>query len=346
EENYFFVPCMLRQESPMEVISPEQDHQIVSTSLLRCVFTGKYLPSPIFHRLLAACVAHWPVAKKKETSENLIFCGCCVFDLDLFHRLTVYVTNHVVFARITRMVDDEVNTPDAKLCIRVRRFITQNLSKIVSYLGQNLQYELCVSPPFKTWLADEGHDPDAPIKQENMNHTRLCVALVTVCGNALRDILRTNFPVPYQDIYQVILANKVKLTKGRGHLLNRDQSQLVFPDPLGQTTGTVDQFDLSLLYTLIRNISTVTAPITGWGTDPLDQPRDCCLGASVERIRLYRNQISGHSLDGKISQQDLEDYWNKFDAVLHDIEAVMGGKVYTQQFEKQKRQVISICEAC
>ncbi|KAL3889732.1 hypothetical protein ACJMK2_002061 [Sinanodonta woodiana] len=346
EENYFLVPCMLRQESPMEVISPEQDHQIVSTSLLRCVFTGKYLPSPILHRLLAACVAHWPVAKKKETSENLIFCGCCVFDFDLFHRLTVYVKNHVVFARITRMVDDEVNTPDAKLCIRVRRFITQNLSKIISYLGQNLQYELCVSPPFKTWLADEGHDPDAPIKQEHMNHARLCVALVTVCGNALRDILRTNFPVPYQDIYQVILANKVKLTKGRGHLLNRDQSQLVFPDPLGQTTGTVDQFDLSLLYTLIRNISTVTAPITGWGTDPLDQPRDCCLGASVERIRLYRNQISGHSSDGKISQQDLEDYWNKFDAVLHDIEAVMGGKVYTQQFEKQKRQVISIYEAC
>ncbi|KAL3889427.1 hypothetical protein ACJMK2_001771, partial [Sinanodonta woodiana] len=192
-----------------------------------------------------------------------------------------------------------------------------------------------------------GHDPDAPITQEHMNHARLCVALATVFGNALRDILLTYFSVQYKDIYQVILANEVKLTKGRGRpLLNPDQSQLVFPDPTRQTTGTVDQFDLSLLYILIRNISTVPAPVTGWGCDPLDQPRDVSLGASVERIRYFRNHISGHSPDGKISQQDLKDYWTKFDAVLHDIELIMGGKVYSQQFEKQKEHVISIYEAC
>ncbi|KAL3889460.1 hypothetical protein ACJMK2_001804, partial [Sinanodonta woodiana] len=191
-----------------------------------------------------------------------------------------------------------------------------------------------------------GHDPDAPITPEHMNHARLCVALATVFGNALRDILLTNFPVQYKDIYNVILANKAKLTMGRGRpLLNSDQSQLVFPNTKGQTTGKVDQFDLSLLYILIRNISTVPAPVTGWGNDPLDQPRDVSLGASVERIRYFRNHISGHSSDGKISQQDLENYWTKFGAVLHDIEAVVGGKVYSQQFEKQKTQIISIYEA-
>ncbi|KAL3889430.1 hypothetical protein ACJMK2_001791, partial [Sinanodonta woodiana] len=191
-----------------------------------------------------------------------------------------------------------------------------------------------------------GHDPDAPITQEHMNHARLSVALVTVFGNALRDILLTYFQVPYQDIYQVILVNKAKLTMGRERLLNQDQGQLVFPDPLGQTTGTVNQFDLSLLYILIRNISTVPAPLRGWGKYPQDQPRDISLGASVERIRFFRNHISGHSPNAEISQQDLGDYWNKFDDVLHDIEAIMGGTVYSQQFENQKRNVISIYEAC
>ncbi|KAK3606684.1 hypothetical protein CHS0354_023246 [Potamilus streckersoni] len=366
-EDYFLIPCMLRQESPIEVIYPESDPCMVSTPEMCCIFTRKYLPTPIFHRLLAACVARWPVAKK-ETSENLIFCGCCVFDLDLFHRLTVYIKSHVVFARITRMVIDEIKTPDAKLCSRVRRFINLNLSKITSYLGQNLQYELQAS--YQTWHADEidkgaslmrssvlrdslacfhlwlfrrdltGHDPDAPITREHMNHARLYVALVKVCGNAMRQVLRTQVPSPHTDIYQAILANKSKLIKRQGRpLLNPDQIQLVFPDLQGQTTGKVDQFDLSLLYTLIRNISTVPSPVTGWGNDPQDQPRDTSLGASVERIRSYRNHIIGHSMDGEINQQDFEDYWNKIDSVLDDIEHVLGRQGYREQLEKQKRQI-------
>ncbi|KAL3889245.1 hypothetical protein ACJMK2_001626 [Sinanodonta woodiana] len=118
-----------------------------------------------------------------------------------------------------------------------------------------------------------------------MNYARLCVALITVCGHALRRILLTNFQVPYADIYQVILANRQKLTMRPGRpLLNNDQIMLLFPDPLGNRVGTVDQFDISLLYILIRNVSSVPAPVTGWSKDPCDQPRDTSLGASVERI--------------------------------------------------------------
>ncbi|KAL3888348.1 hypothetical protein ACJMK2_000718, partial [Sinanodonta woodiana] len=345
EEDYFVTPCMLRQESPTTVIFPEEDPRIVRTPDMRYIFRGKYLPTPIFHRLLAACVARWPIAKKRETSENLIFCGCCVFDLDLFHRLTVYMKNHVVFARITRVVIDDVKTLDAKLCNRVRRFITLNLSKITSYLVQNLHYEL--QAEVQTWHAEERHDPDAPITREHMNHARLCVVMVTVCRNAMRDVLSTHVPAPHTDIQQAILANKVKLTSRQGRpLLNSDQMHMVFPDPLGKTTGNVDQFDLSLLYTLIRNISTVPAPVTGWGYEPQDQPRDTSLGASVERIRSYRNNIIGHSMDGKMSQQDFDDNWNKINNVLDDIELKLGRQGYRAQLEKQKTQVISVYEAC
>ncbi|KAK3586272.1 hypothetical protein CHS0354_022599 [Potamilus streckersoni] len=367
-ENYFLTPCMLRQESPREIISPEQDSTIVSTPVLCFVFRGKFLPPPIFHRLIAACVARWPVAKKKETSEYLIFCGCCVFDLDLFHRLTLHCKNYVVFARITRLVIDEVKTPDAKMCSRVRKFITLNLSKITSYLGQNLQFELCtqclpshdvseycLSPPFQMWLADEGHDSDAPIMPEHMNHARLCVALVTVCGNALRDILLSHVPAPHKNIYQAIQANKANLANKtqtrRGQWQNAilipDQCQVVFPDPFGRYVASVDQFDICLLYILIRNVSTVPASLMDWGIDPIEQPqRDRSLGASVERIRSYRNQIIGHSMDGKIGQQDFNDYWNKLDAVLDDIEHALGRQGYRAQLEKQRQHVISVYEAC
>ncbi|KAL3889688.1 hypothetical protein ACJMK2_002017 [Sinanodonta woodiana] len=358
---------MLRQEVPRDIISPDQDPLMVSTPVLCCVFTGKFLPPPIFHRLIAACISRWPVAKKKDTSENLIFCGCCIFNIDFFHRLTLYCENHIVFARISRMLVDEVKTPDTVLCTRVRKFITLNLSKITSYLAQNLQYELCTwwSPsqvlsedgsaaPFQMWFADEGHDSDASIMPEHINHARIYVAIMTVCTNALRDILLTRCPEPHTKIYQAIRAKKADLTNKtqtrRGQwqnaLLMSNQCQVVFPDPRGRYVASVDQFDISLLYILIRHVSTVSASVMDWGNDPTEQPfRDRCLGVSVERIRLYRNQI-GHSMDGRISQDDFEDYWNKIDAVLDDIDIKLGKQGFRAQLEKQKRQVISVYESC
>ncbi|KAL3889226.1 hypothetical protein ACJMK2_001573, partial [Sinanodonta woodiana] len=86
------------------------------------------------------------------------------------------------------------------------------------------------------------------------------------------------------------------------------------------------------------HVSTVSASVMGWGIDQIEHPsRDRCLGASVERIRLYRNQI-GHSMDGKMSQHDFHDYWNKIDAVLDDIEVKLGRQGFREQLEKQKRQ--------
>ncbi|KAK3581600.1 hypothetical protein CHS0354_020019 [Potamilus streckersoni] len=171
-----------------------------------------------------------------------------------------------------------------------------------------------------------------------MNHARLNVALVTVCGKAMRDVLLENVETPYNDIYQAILAKKCKLIPTRGRsVLNQHQIQLVYPDhPNGQQTGTVDRFDLSLLYTLIRNVSTVPEPTTFWGNDLQEQPTDSSLGASVQRIRSYRNLISGHSPDATLKQEEFENYWFKFDAVLRDIENALGRQVYCSDLARQE----------
>ncbi|KAL3855927.1 hypothetical protein ACJMK2_015124, partial [Sinanodonta woodiana] len=196
----------------------------------------------------------------------------------------------------------------------------------------------------RMWFKDEIYDPESPMTREHINHARLYIALVTVCGNALRYILVDNFPIPFVDIYQAILGNHTKLTKTKGRpLLNKEQINIVFPDPLFQETGTVDKFDITLLYTLIRNVSSVQAPTQGWGNDPLSS--DTNLGDSVERIRIYRNHIGGHSPDAKIDEKNFKDYWTKFEDVLHDIEVVTNRKVYTTALDRLKGQVISIFNA-
>ncbi|KAK3607771.1 hypothetical protein CHS0354_040675 [Potamilus streckersoni] len=148
EENYYLAPCMLRQETPQDVICPKPNPQMETSSVLCYVFTNKFLPSPIFHRLLAACVAHWPLAtKKKETvQENQIYCGCCVFQLDQCHKLILHFREYVIFVRVTRMGIKE-KTPSSEVCTGARVFITAMLSEIIGCLSQNLSYELFIQCP-------------------------------------------------------------------------------------------------------------------------------------------------------------------------------------------------------
>ncbi|KAL3862502.1 hypothetical protein ACJMK2_008462, partial [Sinanodonta woodiana] len=153
-DDYFLAPCMLRQEMPKEVISPQPSHQMERSSVLCYVFIEKFLPPPIFHRLIAACLDCWPIAK--ERSEHLIYCGCCVFEIDPSHKLTLYTRHHVIFARVARV---DKRMPSSKLCISVREFIEEILSKIINYLCHNLAFECCLKCPESREDCPEGIIP-------------------------------------------------------------------------------------------------------------------------------------------------------------------------------------------
>ncbi|KAL3855952.1 hypothetical protein ACJMK2_015149 [Sinanodonta woodiana] len=152
---------MLQKESPREVIALETDAREVRTSVLCWLIKGTSMPLEFFQKLISACLARWPVAMKKNTSESLIFQNFTVFYIDLVHRLFLYFDNHAVFARISGMGIDQVN---AKMCTRVRKFISLNLTA----QDPNLEYQLCVqtiqsqdiqessmSPPIQMWFAEE-----------------------------------------------------------------------------------------------------------------------------------------------------------------------------------------------
>ena len=184
---------------------------------------------------------------------------------------------------------------------------------------------------------------ETPITQEHINHARICNALVTTCAEGLREILLNHAPTGYNDIYSAILANQGILTSMRQ--LRQEQINLIFPDPNNRYTGTVDQFDITLLYALIRNVSSVQEPVTRWGREPDDQPRDTSIGANVERIRQFRNKITGHSVDGRLGDQTFEAYWNEIGNIMDDIENIIGDKGFRDALEKRKKQAITPNEA-
>lgn len=55
-----------------------------------------------------------------------------------------------------------------------------------------------------------------------------------------------------------------------------------------------EDFEISLLYTILRNICGIPEHENGWGDVPL--PIDKSVSANIERIRLKRNKY-GHSTD-------------------------------------------------
>ena len=52
---------------------------------------------------------------------------------------------------------------------------------------------------------------EPPITQKHLNHAGVCNALVTVCADVLRDILLSQIPPGYLNVYQFLLARKPAL---------------------------------------------------------------------------------------------------------------------------------------
>lgn len=81
---------------------------------------------------------------------------------------------------------------------------------------------------------------------------------------------------------------------------------------------TSKNFDITLMICLLRNISGIAPPFTGY--DTLPSPTDISKGADLARIKHYRNEIA-HSTDSKMLTQEFEDAWNDVSTVRNIIQS-------------------------
>ncbi|KAK3578641.1 hypothetical protein CHS0354_002944 [Potamilus streckersoni] len=79
------------------------------------------------------------------------------------------------------------------------------------------------------------------------------------------------------------------------------------------TPVSSENFDISLLTCLFRNICGLNPPKTGWDDPPLQG--DTSLEADVVRIRLIRNEVQ-HITTASLSDQDFPTKWNEIEQVL------------------------------
>ncbi|XP_046848718.1 uncharacterized protein LOC124442260 [Xenia sp. Carnegie-2017] len=125
-----------------------------------------------------------------------------------------------------------------------------------------------------------------------------------------------------------------KLKSIKFKVISKDQWDLLYPST---ASPDIENFDISLLTVLLRNICGLTAPAGGWNNLPSHS--DTSVSANIARIKYYRNKVYGH-----ITTTSLDD--NEFELLWHEIsKALVGLGIQQTEVDEMKEAPLSPDEA-
>ncbi|KAL3859351.1 hypothetical protein ACJMK2_009576 [Sinanodonta woodiana] len=129
--------------------------------------------------------------------------------------------------------------------------------------------------------------------EETTNYARISRIVVDVFRDILWQVL--TYEIPPNDLPQKVQTDKKKL----GKLDLKIKTWLCGISSSSTEIPSAEKFDVSSLYTLIRNLcSQVPNPSTQWGQTP--PTGGITLGDDIERVRQFRNTLYGHATQAKI----------------------------------------------
>ncbi|CAB4009661.1 RING finger and CHY zinc finger domain-containing 1 [Paramuricea clavata] len=136
------------------------------------------------------------------------------------------------------------------------------------------------------------------------NFSRVCALLVDKGRDALKAALHMVHPP--STLAAVLNANKSTLKKIRNSVINASQWNLLFP-----VSGTPDSnnFDITLLTILLRNICGLASPAAG--SDNRPPASDTSISANILRIKIFRNEVYGHIANPKYDDTTFETLWQE-----------------------------------
>ena len=136
------------------------------------------------------------------------------------------------------------------------------------------------------------------------NFQRLTRLLICGGTSLLREIFDHHCPPSHlptrlsDPTIEDLMLNRAKLTK--------PQRDCLYPSP--GVYGESKDFDLTLLFKLLRTICGLTPPPTGWDTPPATS--DLSLTADLVRIKNFRNTVYGHVHHMEITDDDFNFLWD------------------------------------
>ena len=145
--------------------------------------------------------------------------------------------------------------------------------------------------------------------RERINGARLRSLIIDVGTDTMRNYFDSKCPP--ETLTDVLYANYDTLRRN----IKRHEMEKLFPPTgvLPAMPSTSKDYDITLLFSLLRNVCGLIPPAsTGWN-GPL--PDDTSEAADLIRIKNYRNELS-HIASTKVSDKDFLTYWSKISEVL------------------------------
>ena len=158
--------------------------------------------------------------------------------------------------------------------------------------------------------------------KEDRNVMTVRLALDKPCTNLLQEVLRQH--VPEKDIHK-LLNDPAKKRTIIPFLRLLKKEDILYPKT-GVFTGSYTNFDLSLLYVLIRNLTGIPDHKTGWGNIP--DNNDNSSAANIERIRILRNKYA-HCSTSHLTDKELKRERKYIISCIHGIEKTLPAKSTT-----------------
>lgn len=115
------------------------------------------------------------------------------------------------------------------------------------------------------------------------------------------------------------LSDPAIQTQLKGARLTRVEWDCLYPSP--GVYGKSADFDITLIFRLLRTICNLTPPPGPRGWDDLPNSSDHSLEADLVRIKYYRNEVYGHSKTMEITDTEFVDLWGKISEALIRIAA-------------------------
>ncbi len=119
------------------------------------------------------------------------------------------------------------------------------------------------------------------------NFQRVARLLISGGTTLLREIFDQRCP---PSNLPTILKNPATKKQLKAAKLTKPERDCLYPSP--GVYGKSEDFDVTLLFRLLRTICSLSPPATGW--DALPTSTDNSLSADLARIKYYRNSVYGH----------------------------------------------------
>ncbi|XP_020906364.1 probable ATP-dependent RNA helicase DDX58, partial [Exaiptasia diaphana] len=170
--------------------------------------------------------------------------------------------------------------------------------------------------------------PSSFSAREKTNFIRLSRLLIDVGRRVFQDVFDSMHPPSTLHAVLNSIPVKNKLLRLQScKVLHTQQWNLLYP-----TSGIAQSkdFDITLLFLLLRNFCGLRIPSRGWDSEPT--PTNLTMEDDLVRIKLCRNMIYAHIVEMALTDDEFESYWDKIEAALNRL----GKSKYKTQIEHLK----------